>query len=229
MSLLGPIATRNMSDASNTDVVAKKKELRKKIRDAVKRLTVEDIHEQSQQVWDRLTDFPTYQAAKSVGLFLSMPMGEINTDPILKHAVESGKNVYVPVVGVNFELSQMELLKVAMETPDPIFHKQWPKNRWNIPEPAPDMPKILAKPGDIDLLVVPGLGFDENCNRLGQGKGYYDRFIARMTVNDTPLPLVGVALEPQLVWTDIPVNAHDKQMDMVILPSRIILSARTQM
>ena len=225
--LFGLAVTRTMSGASNNDVVIRKKEFRKKIRNAIKELSVEDIHAQSQQVWDRLIDLPVYQAAESVGLFLSMPTGEINTDPILKHAVENGKHVYVPEVGMNFESSQMELMKVIMETPDPTFHKKWPTNRWSIPEPPHDMRKLAAKPGDINLLVVPGLGFDKNCNRLGQGKGYYDQFIARMMANDTPLPLVGVALEPQCVEEDLPVDTYDQQMDMVVLPSRIILSAQT--
>jgi 5-formyltetrahydrofolate cyclo-ligase len=215
-----------MANCSNNYVLIRKKELRKKIRNAIKELTNEDIHAQSQQVWDRLTNLPAYQAAKSVGLFLSMPAGEIDTDPILKHAVENGKDVYVPEVGMNFESSQMELVKAIMETPDPTFHTKWPTNRWSIPEPPNDMPRIAAKPGDIDFLVVPGLGFDENCNRLGQGKGYYDRFIARMLANDTRLPLVGVALGPQWVEEDLPVDKYDQQMDMVVLPSRIILSAK---
>jgi 5-formyltetrahydrofolate cyclo-ligase len=215
-----------MSISSNNDVVTRKKEFRKKIRSAIKELTIEDINAQSQQVWGRLIDLPVYQAAESVGLFLSMPTGEINTDLILKHAVETGKHVYIPEVGTNFESLQMELVKVIMEIPDPTFHKKWPTNRWSIPEPPPEMPKIAAKPGDIDLLVVPGLGFDKNCNRLGQGKGYYDRFIERMITNDTPLPLVAVALEPQCVEEDLPVDTYDKKMDMVVLPSRIILCAQ---
>jgi len=215
-------------EPSSLHVVTRKKECRKKIRDAIKALTFEDIQSQSQCVWDRLVDLPAYKTAKSIGLFLSMPMGEINTDPILNHAVKHGKDIYVPEVGMNFESAQMELIKVILETQDPTFHKSWPTNRWSIPEPPPDMPRVAAKPGDLDLLVVPGLGFDENCNRLGQGKGYYDRFIARMTAGDTVLPLVGVALAAQWTGLDIPVNSYDKQMDMVIFPSRIIVSERTQ-
>lgn len=165
---------------------------------------------------------PQYKQAKSVGLFLSMPKGEINTDPIIKHSIELSKDVYVPQVGANFEKCDMELLKVVLQTPDPEFHKTWPKNKWQIPEPPADMPIIAAKPGDIDLLIVPGLGFDQKANRLGQGKGYYDRFIERMTINGTPLPLVAVALEPQFVETDIPVAEYDRQMDMVVFPNRII-------
>ena len=85
------------------------------------------------------------------------------------------------------------------------------------------MPIVNAKPGDIDLLLVPGLAFDLKRNRLGQGKGYYDRFIAKMTVNDMPLPLVAVGLTPQFVsGAEIPVDRYDKQMDMVIFPDKVI-------
>lgn len=215
-----------MSDSlpsKDIDVVERKKEFRKRIRASVKELTPDQVNEQSQMVWEKVIGLPLYKEAKSVGLFLSMPKGEINTDAILRHAVENGKDIYVPEVGQNFESSQMELIKVVLESPDPTFHKKWPTNRWSIPEPPPEMSRIAAKPGDIDLLIVPGLGFDRHCNRLGQGKGYYDRFIARMTVGETSLPLVAVALEAQIVDDDIPVDEYDKRMDMVVLPSKIIL------
>lgn len=214
------------SPGSSNDTVAQKKVFRKKIRASIKELTVEETQTQSQQVWDKVFELPVYRSAQRIGLFLSMPEGEINTDPIIENAIKSGKTVYVPQVGTNFEKCDMELLKVLLDTPDPFFHKSWPKNKWQIPEPPADMPTIPAKAGDLDLLIVPGLGFDSKANRLGQGKGYYDRFIARMTLNNTKLPLVAVALEAQFVDEDIPVEDYDRQMDMVVLPSRIIFPDR---
>ena len=86
------------------------------------------------------------------------------------------------------------------------------------------MPIVTARPGDIDLLIVPGLAFDKSCHRLGQGKGYYDRFIERMTVNGNKLPLVAVGLSPQYVGDDetIPIAEYDRIMDLVVLPSQTI-------
>ena len=87
------------------------------------------------------------------------------------------------------------------------------------------------------MLVVPGLAFDSNLHRLGQGKGYYDRFIAKMrqeggdidtsTVADAatdtkkkPL-LVGACLEEQFLEDEsIPISDHDFIMDMVLTPTK---------
>jgi 5-formyltetrahydrofolate cyclo-ligase len=69
---------------------------------------------------------------------------------------------------------------------------------------------------------VPGLAFDSNGHRLGQGKGYYDRFILKIRRGAKPY-LVGVCLEEQFLNEDgfegIPVTDHDFIMDMVITPS----------
>ena len=211
------------------DVRKQKQELRKQIRSAMKNVTAQDIEIQSKSVWESVFKLPIYQSAKSVGLFLSMPLGEINTDLILQHCVQNGKDIYVPEVGKNFELCDMELRKVIVDSTqssvhiDDMFHKAWPTNKWKIPEPPADMPTVTAKPGDIDLMIVPGLGFDRTRNRLGQGKGYYDRFIAKMTKDGHTLPLVAVALKPQLMeGTQIPVAPYDQQMDMVVLPDEVI-------
>lgn len=217
---------RKMSSSTSPDDIRERKQaVRKQIRAVTRELSLEDIQVQSEEVWERVISLPIYQSAKSVGLFLSMPKGEINTDVILQHAIKNGKIVYVPEVGKNFEKCDMELLKVVLDpsndSPE-LFHKSWPKNKWQIPEPPSDMPIINAQPGDIELMIVPGLGFDRKGNRLGQGKGYYDRFIARMTVDDTSLPLVAVGLTPQLLDIDIPVAEYDRQMDMVVLPNEVI-------
>lgn len=185
--------------------------------------------------------------------------------------VKDGKELFVPRVGLDFEKCDMELIRCDTNVGtgeasdlgegELLFYDAWPRNKWGIPEPP-----ILndggadgaAKPGDIDLLIVPGLAFDSNGHRLGQGKGYYDRFIARMRQNCSdeedggiatekvvarkPI-LVGVCLDEQFLeevphGVDlgggspgegiVPVSDHDFIMDMVITPSRICSNGSAQ-
>lgn len=137
-------------------VYADKKALRKEIRAKIR--AFDEIPEQSQLVWDRVVSLPAYQQAKTVGLFLSMPTNEIQTGFLVRHAIESSKTVYVPQVGANFEQADMELIKCPAS--DPNFVAAWPTNKWKIPEPPADYERVLAQPGDLDVLIVPGLCFD---------------------------------------------------------------------
>jgi 5-formyltetrahydrofolate cyclo-ligase len=198
-----------------------KKALRKEIRGKLKQLTRDEIKEQSDRVWQRLFSLSQYQQAKSVGLFLSMPTSEICTEQVCKHALAQGKAIYVPQVGQNFEQADMELVQVVGDAPvdgEP-FYFDWPRNKWGIPEPPEGMPLTCAQPGEVDLIVVPGLAFDRKGNRLGQGKGYYDRFLLRMMAPDVKPPLlVAVGLDCQLA-NHVPTESYDKQMDMLLLPS----------
>lgn len=210
---------------SSYDIQAQKQVLRKEIRANLRSLTEDDIKSQSQQVWRYLFDLPAYKEASSVGIFLSMPLGEINTDLVLFNAAESGKEIYVPKVGMGFEKADMDMLRVVLPDGEDRrnFHHSWPKNKWKIPEPPDDMPIETAQKGDIDLLVLPGLGFDRDGNRLGQGKGYYDRFLEKIYDETRKKPtLVAVGLECQLV-SSVPTSRHDKGVDLVILPNQIII------
>eukprot|EP00545_Synedropsis_sp_CCMP1620_P008295 CAMPEP_0119013156 /NCGR_PEP_ID=MMETSP1176-20130426/8042_1 /TAXON_ID=265551 /ORGANISM="Synedropsis recta cf, Strain CCMP1620" /LENGTH=206 /DNA_ID=CAMNT_0006966215 /DNA_START=154 /DNA_END=770 /DNA_ORIENTATION=+ len=200
------------------EVRAQKQVLRKELRSKMKAVSVEDIAKQSLTVWNRVYELPEYQQAKSIGLFLSMPACEIQTDAILNHAIENGKTVYVPQVGANFEHADMDLLECPSV---PNFHKAWPKNKWQIPEPPADLERVVVQPGELDLLIVPGLAFDSKGGRLGQGKGYYDRFIAKMRLDRKAPKLVAVGLEPQLV-DHIPTHEHDFTMEVVVLPNQTI-------
>ena len=100
------------------NVVARKKVFRAEIRAAIKKLSPEDTKTQSQQVWNKVFELPVYKAAKNIGLLLSMPTCEIDTDPIIQNAIENGKTVYVPQVGTNFEKCEMELIRVGFGTED---------------------------------------------------------------------------------------------------------------
>lgn len=226
-----------------------KKILRKLIRNQLKEISMDDIQKQSQMVWNQLYQLKEYQNATKIGIFISMPNGEINTYDVLKKSctVETPiKTVYVPVVGKNFEFTDMELIQVNNisnynnkvddegnknndDSNSAIFYDNWPRNKWDIPEPPDDLPKIIAKPGELDLIIIPGLGFDIYGNRLGQGKGYYDRFLERMmnhNVNKKPY-LIGVGLQCQLLLnsdnnTCIPTNEYDYPLDLIIVPNQIV-------
>jgi 5-formyltetrahydrofolate cyclo-ligase len=227
-----------MSSAANSseadgDIRYQKQLLRKSTRALLKEVSNEDIARQSAAVWDRLHALPLYQAARSIGLFLSMPAGEIHTTPALAWAIQQDKDIYIPQVGSNFELADMELIQIdtlSSSGDEPIYAK-WPRNKWGIPEPPQDVILKAAQPGDIDLLIVPGLAFDRQGNRLGQGKGYYDRFMARMCrdpLQKAPA-LIAVGLQCQLVepsgshtLSSIPVHEHDFAVDWVLLPNETI-------
>ncbi len=204
-----------------------KQNLRKKIRASLKNLTPQELSQQSEQVWVRLFELPQYKSSKSVGLFLSMPKGEIHTDEACAKVLSDGKTLYVPRVGLDFEQCDMDLIKVPskdfQDAGNDKFYKDWPRNKWGIPEAPTSEMYTAATPGDIDLLIVPGLGFDANGGRIGQGKGYYDRFIHRMRngceEDDMKPHLVAVGLKPSFVEEGIPMMDHDFRMDMVVLPN----------
>jgi 5-formyltetrahydrofolate cyclo-ligase len=207
----------------------RKQSLRKAMRSQLQALSKEEIQQQSQMVFARLELLSAYRNASSIGVFLSMPSGEFDTTSLIAGAVRDGKTLYVPQVGGNFEKPEMDLLKI----PSPqlsdggMFYREWPMNKWGIPEPPPGLALQPAMPGDIDLLIVPGLAFDRRGKRLGQGKGYYDRFIARMTTSDhvnSPLR-VAVGLQCQLATSSsaIPTDEHDALMDYIVVPNETVV------
>ena len=232
---------QNMSDETIVALRQRKQALRKEVRKCIREAyppnETDKLITQSNLVFSRLFDLPQYETAKSIGFFLSMPSGEIQTREAIRRIVRDGKMLYVPRVGLDFEKCDMDLVRVdtSVESTDNncnMFYDTWRKNKWNIPEPPiNDGVSNIARPGDIDLLLVPGLAFDSNGHRLGQGKGYYDRFISKMrqtTTADIPAKplLVGVCLEEQYLdeegYEGIPVTDHDFVMDMVITSKHVI-------
>lgn len=93
---------------------------------------------------------------------------------------------------------------------------------FGIPEPSADLP--LARLEDIDIMLVPGLAFDITGNRLGYGKGFYDQLLASAK-SQRQAPLIGISYDETL-YSAIPTEAHDKRMDYIITPTRVVASSR---
>ena len=91
-------------------------------------------------------------------------------------------------------------------------------------EPAAELRREAGRivdPGEIGLVVVPGVAFDPQGGRLGYGRGFYDRLLSRVSEHTV---LVGLAYECQ-VFSHIPMADHDVSMDWVVTQQRTIRSS----
>lgn len=178
-------------------LLREKNQMRELLTQKRRLLTKEQILEQSALIISQLEQLPCFQAAKTVLLYYPMH-NEVNLLPLIKK-YKKEKTFLFPVV-------QRKLMTACPYEGNAKMHR----GKYNIPEPTTD-PYM----GKIDLILVPGVAFDLQGNRLGRGGGYYDRFIKSQPHTTT---LVGVAYDFQLV-DKVPANRHDQKMHHVIAPA----------
>ncbi len=101
-----------------------------------------------------------------------------------------------------------------------------PHGKYQLREPSiPDSTNSSLIANNLDLIILPGVGFTKDCARLGHGKGYYDDYIIKIDDKadqegyQKP-SLVAVGLEEQLL-SSIPVENHDRILDVVILNDKL--------
>ncbi len=94
------------------------------------------------------------------------------------------------------------------------------EGRFKVMEPDPENPSA-----DPDILLVPLLAFDRTCRRLGHGKGYYDRTLAKLREANPSTVAIGVAFAAQEVER-VPTDAYDQTLDMIITECSVIRSDR---
>lgn len=171
-----------------------KRELRKYIRLQKSTFSPEELKEQSAAIIDQLLSNPIFQQAKTVLLYHSLP-DEVNTHELIPIACKD-KTVLLPtVVG--------EELELHLYTPSASTHT----GSFNIVESEGE---LFTDYANIDLAIIPGMAFDKSCNRLGRGKGYYDRLLPHLRC-----PLIGLCFQFQYL-DSIPVEAHDRKVDIVL-------------
>jgi 5-formyltetrahydrofolate cyclo-ligase len=95
--------------------------------------------------------------------------------------------------------------------------KELRPNKYGIPEPVPE-DTAHCEYDYIDLVIVPGVVFDQCGHRIGYGGGYYDRFLSKI---DLSVPRLSVAFEVQVI-REIPAESHDLPVDKIITEERVI-------
>ena len=152
---------------------------------------------------DRITRLPRWDSARTVALYLSAD-GEIDTAAVATLARNAGKEIYLPVIREDDSLGFARWARGAELTP----------NRYNIPEPPAGA--IHREPGELDIMLLPLVGWDRSGGRLGMGGGFYDRTLA----NVRGPTLVGCAHSVQEV-DHLPLEAWDVRLAFVATESAL--------
>jgi len=176
-----------------------KDEARRAMREAVGRLTPAERREQAAAVCDLAMGLPEMAAARTVMAFLTMA-GEIDTAPLIRGCLRESRRVYAPQ-SLKRTKRMIPLRLRSLEELRP--------GAYGILEPVGDE---ACRPEDIDLILVPALGFDRQGVRLGKGAGYYDRFMASPGFHATR---VGIGFRCQLLAA-VPREEHDLPVEIVV-------------
>lgn len=170
------------------------------------RNNVENKLEKSDIIKEKLTNTEAYKKSDIIALYYSFPF-EVNTLEIMKQALIEGKKVILPRVMDKETINFYSICSI-----DEVIDE----SKFGVIEPSPSE-ETFVEPRKVDLVVVPGVCFDENKNRLGFGKGYYDRYLSK-AINAKK---IGLAFQNQiLIDGEIPTNKYDVKVDMIITEDR---------
>jgi 5-formyltetrahydrofolate cyclo-ligase len=162
--------------------------------------TAKDRH-----IQHRITGLEEFRKARTVLLYASF-RSEVDTFGLMRESLSSGKRTVLPRV----DREARDLMLFAITDPGELH-----PGFLGIPEPAMRETNRVGLT-DIDLIVVPGAAFDEHCNRIGYGGGYYDKLLSRKRA-----PAVALCYEEQIV-PSIEAEAHDIRVDKIVTDTRII-------
>ncbi|CAH7667980.1 expressed protein [Phakopsora pachyrhizi] len=227
-----------------------KSNLRKRIRTKLKELNESELESQGLKVFERLMSFETFKSSKSLSCYKSMNLNEMRTDLIISQSLRNNKKVFLPYCPINKqdEDDRMRMLRLmdlvsfdrlksssSINTTTGSFHPTT-KKKLNIDQFDQEEAKTLED----------GLAFDRYGNRLGHGRGYYDRFLSEYfekfksnsverredgaivsrsggsECNGRPR-LIGLSLREQVLPLDevIPTDRNDHPIDILISPDGI--------
>ncbi|MDZ7715377.1 MAG: 5-formyltetrahydrofolate cyclo-ligase [Balneolaceae bacterium] len=186
-------------------IAEQKQELRQQLLSRREAFSEKDYQYKSQKIINKLKIQPEFREAEIIHCYVSLnKRNEVNTLPLIKHLLTAKKRVVVPVT--NFDdgtLSHTFLNEFSALQ----------ENKWGVLEPAKGK---TAEPDEMDLVIVPMAGGDYKKNRIGYGKGFYDRFLNKVSCST-----IGLLFDDCLV-SEIPVEEFDVPLSKIITEEHVI-------
>lgn len=175
-----------------------KNELRQMVRQRKREFSRLQLKELSLAGNQRIITSQRYREASTIMLYTSLP-DEVDTSLLLSHSLAEGKMVLLPKVTGETTM-ELRVYKKEQDLVEGAFHIMEPTGR------------SFTDYASIDLAVIPGMAFDTLGNRLGRGKGYYDRFLSLLPPY---IYKIGVCFGFQM-FDSIPSDTTDIRMNEVI-------------
>ena len=182
-------------------------DIRKASRAARRALAPADRRRKSQAIAQRLASIPAFRSATRIALYAST-VEEVDTTPVIRLCQQVGKAIYLPVVSACSWRPAPLLFRPYTPGITPLC-----RSAYGIAEPQGRLGTGL--PGKaLDLALVPLIAFNDQCERIGMGKGYYDRSFPKRRRPLARTTLVGLAFECQKArFAPAP---HDTPLDLVL-------------
>lgn len=178
-----------------------KKAAREFVRKRKKQMTVEEIKAKSKKILERLLKEPCFLQAETLYCYVSYNQ-EVMTKPLISRALAMGKKVAVPkVIGEEMEFIYLNSLD------------ELARGYQGIEEPTGT---TVAKEDRV-LMILPGLAFDEQGNRVGYGGGFYDRYLNRNRMNNYIKVAVGFDFQ---VVEHLEMEECDELVDIILTEER---------
>jgi len=182
--------------------LSSKNVIRKEIRSTLKRQSPEGRARKSGIIAEKLFSSDDFQKARFVMFYVAMGE-EVETRRMIEKALQEGKKVAVPYIENETGLMTAALINNT--------DKDLEKGPYGIYQPRQDaLRKVPLE--NIDLVIVPGVAFDEKNHRIGKGKGYYDNFLGKLSPDTVT---IGICFAFQIV-KQVPVESHDVPVTKVI-------------
>lgn len=182
-----------------------KSALRAMIRAEVQRLSPTDRARSSEQLGVRLRQREAWKRAHAISFFAPMP-DEPDIWPLIAQALASGRVVALPRYS---KATQSYVVRQVLDLQTDIGI-----GYFGVREPLEACEEVPLN--RLDLVLVPGVGFDSRGQRLGRGKGFYDRLLAGVSGAKC-----GIAFDEQIV-AEVPAGPHDVRVNCILTPTRWI-------
>ena len=163
----------------------------------------EIANKKSDMITDNLLSIKDFRNADRVFVYLSYG-SEVSTDKIINYLLDNDKCVLVPKCNIENET----MIPIRIHNLSDLQ-----KGCYGIREP------IISEEykGKIDLAVIPGIAFDRYGNRIGHGKGYYDKFLENKTICK-----IALCYEECLSENRIPVSSYDLPMNYIVTDREVL-------
>lgn len=176
----------------------------------IQALPAGDRAEAAKAIVEKVAEWPGYKNAKVVSCF-SGTLEELDTEPLLRRILGDGKTLLMPYVvkgeGKDAGLGMAEVSDLEKDVSEGAF---------GILEPRPELRKDGAP--EPDLVLIPGLCFDNRGGRLGKGLGFYDRYLA-----GNRAVRAGLGFDVQITQKNLTLDPHDQLMDAVVSEKRLLV------